>query len=88
MLKVSLPTAVKKENLLFDMNKFNHFKNKISYFVLDHEPSGIEVVDDKDDEALKSHKYIFNAIKRENYHRNYITTGLDEAEPEDVHHGI
>ena len=74
----------KKRNLLFDINKFNHFKNKISYFVLDHEPNGIEVVNDKDDEDLKSHKYIFNAIKRENYHRNYIVTGLKEANPEDI----
>ena len=74
----------KKRNLLFDINKFNHFKNKISYFVLDHEPNGIEVVNDKDDEATKSHKYIFNAIKRENYHRNYITRGLKEAGPEDI----
>ena len=60
------------------------FRSKISYFVLDHEPNGIEVVNDKDDEDLKSHKYIFNAIKRENYHRNYIVTGLKEADPEDI----
>ncbi len=74
----------KKRNLLFDINKFNNFKNKINYIVLDHQPNGIEVVNEKDDEALKSHKYIFNAIKRENYHRNYIVTGLKEAEPEDI----
>jgi len=73
----------KKRNLLFDINKFNQFKNKISYFILDHEPDGIDVVNDKDDEDLKSHKYIFNAIKRENYHRNYIVRGLKEADPED-----
>ena len=74
----------KKRNLLFDIKKFNHFKNKISYLVLDHEPSGIGIVDDKDDEVLKSHDYIFNAIKRENYHRNYITKGIEEADPEDI----
>ena len=74
----------KKRNLLFDINKFNQFKNKISYFVLDHEPIGIGIVDNKDDEVLKSHDYIFNAIKRENYHRNYIVTGLKEADPEDI----
>jgi len=74
----------KKRNLLFDINKFNNFKNKINYIILDHQPNGIEVVNEKDDEALKSHKYIFNAIKRENYHRNYIVTGLKEAEPEDI----
>ena len=53
----------KKRNLLFDINKFNHFKNKISYLVLDHEPSGIEIVDDKDDEVLKSHDYILMLLK-------------------------
>ena len=74
----------KKRDLLFDINKFKHFKNKISYFVLDHEPSGIDVVNEKDDEDLKSHKYIFNAIKRENYHRDCITRGLKEADQEDI----
>jgi len=74
----------KKRNLLFDISKFNHFKNKINYFVLDHEPDGIETVNDKDDEDVKSNKYIINAIKRENYHRNYIAAGLKEADPEDI----
>ena len=34
--------------------------------------------------ALKSHKYIFNAIKRENYHRDCIIRGLEEADQEDI----
>ena len=74
----------KKRNLLFDINKFKLFKDKISYFVLDHEPNGIEAVNDKDDESTKSGKYILNSAKRENYHRNYITKGIEEAEPEDI----
>ena len=73
----------KKRDLLFDINKFKYFKNKINYFILDHEPSGIETVDDKDDEGTKSGKYILNAAKRENYHRDFITTGLKDAESED-----
>ena len=74
----------KKRNLLFDINKFKPFKDKISYFVLDHEPNGIETVNDKDDESTKSGKYILNSAKRENYHRNYITRGIEEADPEDI----
>jgi len=74
----------KKRDLFFDINKFKHFKDKISYFVLDHEPNGIEKVNDKDDEGTKSGKYILNSAKRENYHRNYITKGIEEADPEDI----
>ena len=74
----------KKRDLLFNINKFKYFKNKISYYILDHEPSGIEIVNDKDDEGIKSGKYILNAAKRENYHRDFINTGLKEAEPEDL----
>ncbi len=74
----------KKRNLLFDINKFKLFKDKISYFVLDHEPNGIEAVNDKDDESTKSGKYILNSAKRENYHRNYITKGIEEADLEDI----
>ena len=46
----------KKRELLFDINKFNQFKDKINYLVLDHEPNGIEMVNDKDDEGTKSGK--------------------------------
>jgi len=74
----------KKRDLLFDINKFKYFKDKINYFVLDHEPNGIETINDKDDEATKSVKYILNAAKRENYHRNFISKGLGEAKPEDI----
>ena len=74
----------KKRDLLFDINKFKRFKDKISYFVLDHEPNGIETVKDNDDEGIKSGKYILNAAKRENYHRNCISRGLKEAGPEDI----
>ena len=37
-----------------------------------------------DNENTLSKKYILNAIKRENYQRNYIVTGLKEADPEDI----
>jgi len=41
----------RKRDLLFDINQFKHFKNKIVYLVLDHEPQGIEIIDDEDLES-------------------------------------
>ena len=74
----------KKRNLLFDINQFKRFKDKIIYLALDDEPREIETVYDKDDEDLKSFKYIENALKRENYQRNYISKGLSDADAEDI----
>ena len=74
----------KKRDLLFDIKKFKHFENKINYFILDHEPNGIETVDDNDDEGTKSEKYILNATKRENYQRNYLSKGFEDADPDDI----
>ena len=58
----------KKRNLLFDINKFKQFKDKINYLILDNQPEGIVTIHDKDDENSKSFKYIENALVRENYH--------------------
>ena len=73
-----------KRNLLFDINQFKRFKDKIIYLVLDDEPRGIETIYDEDDEDLKSFKYIENALERENYQRNYISKGLNDADAEDI----
>ena len=73
-----------RKDLLFDINKFKHFKDKIIYLVLDNQPQEIETIYDKDDENSQSFKSIENAIRRENYHRNYINRGLVDAEAEDI----
>ena len=74
----------KKRDLLFDINKFKKFDNKIIYLVLGYEPHGIEAVNDHDDHGEKSRKYILNAAKRENYQRNYLSQGLRGADPDDI----
>ena len=74
----------KKRNLLFNLNKFNEFKHKIEYLVIDHEPPEIETINDNDDENTKSKKYILNAVKRENYQRNFLSKGLDNSKEEDI----
>ena len=73
-----------KRNLKFDHKKFKKFKDKIIYLTFDEEPDGIEVVNENDNEAEKSRKYILNAAKRENGQRDYILNGLQNASSEDL----
>ena len=73
-----------KRELLFNINKYPNFKNKINYIVLENEPDNLEKVYDDDTEDKKNSKYIMNALKRENHHRNEISKGLTKASPEDL----
>lgn len=72
-----------KKKLIFDINKYTEFKNKINYIIIDDLPEGIEKLNNDDDENQKSIKYIMNALKRENYQRDRITDGLSDASPND-----
>ena len=74
----------KKRELLFDINKYSKFKNKINYIVLENEPVDLEIVHDNDTDDKKNSKYIMNALKRENFQRNEIKKGLTNAKPDDL----
>ena len=73
-----------KRKLLFDINKFQKFKNKISYIVVDKEPEGISKVLQNDNDETKNSKYILNAAKRENFQRDNIHKGLKNADLKDI----
>ena len=73
-----------KRKLKFNSKKFTRFKNKIKYFIYDEIPKKIEPILDNDNENNKASKYIMNAIYRENGQRNYISTGLKDAEDNDL----
>jgi len=73
----------KKRDLIFDINKFQKFKDKINYLVVENLPKGIEPINTYDDERTKETKVILNACKRENDHRNRILDLLKSAEPND-----
>ena len=75
-----------KRDLKFNHQKFEKFKDKIIYITYDEEPPEIakNQVSDKDSEAVKSWKYISNALYRENGQRNYISKGLDLANNDDM----
>ena len=42
-----------KRNLLFDINKYSKFKNKINYIILENEPSNLEIINDSDTDRKK-----------------------------------
>jgi len=73
-----------KRELQFNHEKFKKFKDKIIYIVYDQHPSNIEEITNDDNHDVKSHKYIFNALYRENGQRNFIQMGLDKANGEDL----
>ena len=73
-----------RRELKFDINKYQKFKNKIKYIVWDEVPENIEKINDNDTEIVREHKFINNAVKRDNGQRNYVVKGLDDAEDNDL----
>ena len=75
-----------KRNLKFNHQKFKKFKDKLIYITYDKEPAEIakNSVNEKDDETIKSFKYIENSILRENGQRNQILRGLELAKDDDM----
>ena len=67
----------------FDIKNFYNFKDKIIYLLVTQEAPFIEEIHDLDSEDKKGGKLIMNALKRENFQRNQIITGLTEAAEED-----
>ena len=73
----------KSKKLVFDINKFSKFKDKIIYNVVDKQPSNIASVNENDDYDTKGEKLINNSSKREHYQRDMAQKSLNEAEPDD-----
>ncbi len=73
-----------KRQLKFNHKKFEKFKHKIIYLIYDKQPTNIEKISDEDSHDVKSHKYIYNAMYRENGQRNFIIRGLNYADEDDM----
>jgi len=75
-----------KRDLKFNHQKFKKFKDKLIYITYDEEPPEIKknLINEKDNEAIKSFKYIENAILRENGQRNEVLKGLGSAKDDDI----
>ena len=73
----------KPKKLIFNINNFKKFKDKIIYKVVDSQPDGIEKIDVKDDIHTKGRKLIHNSIKRENHQRDMANTCLENILEDD-----
>jgi len=68
---------------LFNKEKYKNFQNKIEYVLLKEQPEDIQEINVNDNEQETNAKYILNAVKRENFQRNYIKNCLSEANEND-----
>ena len=72
------------KKLNFNIQNYKKFEKKIIYLVFDQEPSDLFKFEKSDTQSDITSKYIFNAGKRENGQRNFITQGLKDAANEDI----
>jgi len=74
----------KRKKLVFDINNYPKFKDKIIYHVVDDLPANIETIKEDDSKDIKADKLINNSVKRENYQREMAQEHLKNIHPDDV----
>ena len=73
----------KPKKLIFNIEKFSKFKDKIIYIVVDKPPPDLLKVEDGDTSENKESKIILNGYKRDNYQRQMAQQVLNDIDPED-----
>ena len=73
-----------KKKLNFDINKFQKFKDKINYIVVDQQPKNIIDLKDTDSKDEMGEKLILNGMARDYFQRESLTKGLKYADSEDL----
>ena len=73
------------KKLVFDINKFSKFKDKIIYIAVDQQPPDLLEIkeSDNDERDTRGQKLVLNGYKRDNYQRQKAQQALDNIEPED-----
>ena len=73
------------KRLIFDINKFSKFKDKIIYIVVDNQPPNLHVINDNDNDKkdTRGQKLVLNGYKRDNYQRQMAHQTLDNIESDD-----
>ena len=72
------------KKLIFDINKYSKFKDKIIYIVVDSPPPDLLKINDTDDKKTKESKKILNAYKREIFQIQNTQKGLVNSSNEDL----
>ena len=75
----------KEKKLIFDINKFSKFRDKIIYIVVDKQPSDLHKIyeEDKDSKDTRGQKLVLNGYKRDHYQRHVAQKILNAIDPED-----
>jgi len=68
---------------VFNIDNYPKFKDKINYILIKDEPQELHKIDKISNEKEKDGKKILNACARENFQRNQILIGLDDADEND-----
>ena len=74
----------KKRKLHFNINKYLKFKEKIIYIPIYEKPEKLNLILKEDSDRDKDKKFIINGYLRENFQRNQIKLGLNDAKDEDI----
>ena len=73
-----------KKKLNFDINRFQKFKDKIIYIVVDKQPENILQLEKEDTKEKFGEKLILNGMARDYYQRECLSEGLKEAKDDDL----
>ena len=73
-----------KKKLNFDLKKFQKFKDKIIYLVVDNQPENIMKLSDEDSKEEKGEKLILNGMARDYFQRENLSRGIKFAEDDDL----
>ena len=73
-----------EKKLKFDIKKFKKFEDKITYIVVDKQPSNILKIEENDSSERKAEKKILNGMARDYFQRNNLDKGLAEVLEDDL----
>ncbi len=72
------------KKLLFDINKYSKFKDRIIYIVVDKQPPDLIKINEKDSEEKKNSKKNLNAYRRHVHQLEKTQQGISNANPDDI----
>ena len=73
-----------KKDLKFDINKFQKFKDKIVYLIVDNQPTNILDLIEGESKEKKGEKLILNGMARDYFQRENLKRGLAGINDEDL----
>ena len=73
-----------KKKLNFNIKKFDKFKDKIEYIVVDQQPPDIKELQINDTDKIKEEKLILNGMARDYFQRENLSRGLKNLNDDDL----